>query len=498
MALFNTFKTRTDGGDGSLAGIVDLELSEINGQWYLFAGSGPTYDVTSFRVWDTGKLDFRDTLFFKHNSGTFGLKDLEIVEAHGTSLFIPAGAYDNGFNLHSLTGNAQFDRVETSSTTLAGTAVTSSITFGNKAFAFFAQTSTPGFSTYEIDTNLDLNYRGAQSDTDQTHIGDVTAMATASAYNKNFLFVASGFDSGITSYTVNSLGETIERQSVGPESGLGINAPTDLATLMVGEDLYLFMTASQTDSLTAFKISTFGRMRIMDTVTDDGARAMQDASAVETISVQGRSFVFVGGGEGGISAFEVLPLTSKFKFLGTLQDSEDLAMASVTDIEAARIGGTVHLYVSSAVDEGITHLSFDPGPLSAPILGGNFSDALAGTPNNDLIMGLNRNDVLSGGAGDDRLVDGRGVDTLIGGAGADVFTFVSDGMADIIEDFTPGVDRIDMSENTMLYSMAGLEFVQKSWGVLIIDGRDRIKVLDNIYEDDIAVSDFSEADFLFV
>ena len=52
---------------------------------------------------------------------------------------------------------------------------------------------------------------------------------------------------------------------------------------------------------------------------------------------------------------------------------------------------------------------------------------------------------LLGGDGDDRIVGGFGDDVLFGEEGADTFDFNGVSGADLIGDFTPGIDRIDLS-----------------------------------------------------
>ncbi|MFN3738846.1 ExeM/NucH family extracellular endonuclease [Hydrogenophaga sp.] len=63
-----------------------------------------------------------------------------------------------------------------------------------------------------------------------------------------------------------------------------------------------------------------------------------------------------------------------------------------------------------------------------------------------LVQGTSGRDTLVGAVGDDRLVGGAGADTLTGGAGADTFVYssVRDAL-DTITDFTPGIDRLDLS-----------------------------------------------------
>lgn len=84
-------------------------------------------------------------------------------------------------------------------------------------------------------------------------------------------------------------------------------------------------------------------------------------------------------------------------------------------------------------------------------VGGSGNDTLIA---NDLGCTLNGgigNDTLTGGAGNDRLIGGKGVDTMTGGGGADIFAFstgdssTATGSHDLITDFTPGTDQLDLT-----------------------------------------------------
>jgi serralysin len=81
--------------------------------------------------------------------------------------------------------------------------------------------------------------------------------------------------------------------------------------------------------------------------------------------------------------------------------------------------------------------------------GDNLANAVYGAGGNDILYGRGGNDTLLGGDGNDRLVGGAGADRLIGGSGADVFIFEtapysSPSLRDSIEDFTSGMDHIDL------------------------------------------------------
>ncbi|WP_027998875.1 M10 family metallopeptidase C-terminal domain-containing protein [Sinorhizobium arboris] len=83
------------------------------------------------------------------------------------------------------------------------------------------------------------------------------------------------------------------------------------------------------------------------------------------------------------------------------------------------------------------------------LYGSAFNDSLRGDNRANLLNGLAGNDTLYGRDGNDTLIGGNGADRLIGGAGADTFVFQTiahsaPAARDVIDDFAPGVDRIDL------------------------------------------------------
>ena len=95
--------------------------------------------------------------------------------------------------------------------------------------------------------------------------------------------------------------------------------------------------------------------------------------------------------------------------------------------------------------------------------GDDDDDEVRGGRDDDEVHGQNGDDVVMGGSGNDVVTGGEGQDVLIGGAGADkllswekteardVFAFargdtgVTAGTRDVVEGFTSGVDKIDLS-----------------------------------------------------
>ena len=78
------------------------------------------------------------------------------------------------------------------------------------------------------------------------------------------------------------------------------------------------------------------------------------------------------------------------------------------------------------------------------------NDFVYGLAGNDRIIGGDNRDTLRGNDGDDTLEGGAGRDVLGGGAGRDLFVYADIGHtalrdADLVQDFTVGEDRIDLS-----------------------------------------------------
>jgi Ca2+-binding RTX toxin-like protein len=118
-------------------------------------------------------------------------------------------------------------------------------------------------------------------------------------------------------------------------------------------------------------------------------------------------------------------------------------------------------------------------PLSDILTGTSGNDVLSGLGGSDQLRGLGGSDVLNGGLGEDILEGGRGFDSLQGGAGADRligglhrdtlfggseldtfdFNLVKEsrrGAADLIADFEPFMDKIDVLDIDANTRLAGV------------------------------------------
>jgi hypothetical protein len=130
--------------------------------------------------------------------------------------------------------------------------------------------------------------------------------------------------------------------------------------------------------------------------------------------------------------------------------SVDLRAGRFSDIAihtAPGFGGTY---------DGTDNLSIAFGVTIENATGGRGADRLRGNDAANELRGGGGADTLIGGAGVDWLSGGGGKDVMIGGPGADTFYFRASapGAANVIRDFTPGVDTIVLNEMPLVAGLA--------------------------------------------
>jgi Ca2+-binding RTX toxin-like protein len=205
--------------------------------------------------------------------------------------------------------------------------------------------------------------------------------------------------------------------------------------------------------------------------------------------------VIVGGTDGGLSMFELLPGGTFFHHMNAVQSLE-WNIGTITGITTHLTGSEVKVFVASAGDGGLAELSLSLEDLGTRWTGTSGADQYTGTAGHDMILGGSGNDRLSGGAGNDVIHAGRGEDRLAGGSGADTFVFVADGTADRIDDFEVGVDKIDLTGWGMLYHISDLQIRGRGDGATIRFEGEEIRLV-NADGTRIEAADLDQDDFIF-
>lgn len=475
--------------------ITALDIAWIGGQAYLFTGSAADGGLSSYSFSTTG-ISFNDQIGAGANRGTYGISDLDIWTVGGQDILIPSGRADDRLAFHKIDSTAEFDGLSIlgADPALIGNIEHSvAMTVQGKTFLVSSQWGQSGFQAFRIRDDLSLEHKKTMADTADTYADDITAMTSAVVDGRSYFFVASGQDAGVTTYWMGQWGNIKERGSVGVEDGLWVSAPNALATATVGGQLFLILGAAGSDSLTVIRVNTWGGLFIESHYIDTLDTRFGNVQAIETFQIGNRSFVIAGGGDDGLSLFELDPGGTLFH-IETIADQTDTTLMNIAALTVEVVNGVAVVFAAGS-DSGFTQFTIDLGNIANSKVGNDLDNTITGGSKMDLIAGKDGDDILYGNGNDDRLIDGAGVDTLYGGSGADVFVFVDDNRMDVVADFEPGTDRIHLGDFAMLYTFEQLQFTQKSYGVLLTIGNDRFQIISA--SGTLQIDDLSAGDFIF-
>ncbi len=147
-------------------------------------------------------------------------------------------------------------------------------------------------------------------------------------------------------------------------------------------------------------------------------------------------------------------------------------------IEAVNAGNdSVHTTINFTLPNNVEHLFLGGTAISGvgnnlpnTVQGNGSANTINGMDGNDFLSGLGGNDTILGGNGNDLIRGGNGIDHSTGNSGADTFDFdyvtesPEGNNRDLITDFTPGSDKLDLSTIDANLNIAGNQAFTASQG----------------------------------
>lgn len=342
---------------------------------------------------------------------------------------------------------------------------------GGSGFAVLAPARGGGLQVWSVaeDGRMQLRHSLALGDPGQAF--DVTALESLRIGGASFILSLSAAEDALAVHRLQADGRLVTVSSIGAAAGLGLAAPSALEVVAAGGRHWVFVAGAGSSSVSVLELEGSGRLRLTDHVIDTLDTRFQSVSALAAAVVGDRVFVFAAGGDQGVQAFVLLP-DGRLVSAGQQLALADLPLDNITALEAVVRAGRIELVLGTE-GGGLIRLRYDPGDLAPEQRGGPGDNRLQGDARGDLLAGMAGDDTLIGGGGDDILFDSTGADELWGGAGADVFVLAGDGDADVIRDFEPGRDRIDLSGWGRVYAVEVLPMAERR-GVTVIRWGDEV------------------------
>uniref|UniRef100_UPI0010802612 M10 family metallopeptidase C-terminal domain-containing protein n=1 Tax=Roseovarius aestuariivivens TaxID=1888910 RepID=UPI0010802612 len=446
--------------DLRLTGLSDLEL-HVSGDIPVLYGTtrGEGGGLSAYHVTETA-LTWVDAITLPGSIQIGQTSELVLDRLGDTLALGVTGINKAGLWLHALDGQGRF---ATAGQALPGAALPEDLTdtvirhtdAGSELLGITAAATQ--IQRWQIASDGRLTALAAQpaglSDAGDTLI----ALGQAQAGGRSFVLALSDGDDILSSFAVSSDGSLSLAGRHRQDDGLGIGQPVELRTIDMAGETYAIVAARDSSSLSVFRVTDTGRLDPVDHLLDGPGTRFGQVSQLEVAKVGDAAYVVASGDEDGVSVLQLLP-GGRLLHVSTLADTTDTGLADASALAAGDVDGALGLAVASATEPGLTWLLANPGSAGVVVTVPDASGALRGSARNDILAGGAASERLISGAGGDVLTDGAGADTLAGGAGADVFVFAADGATDVITDFQPGLDRLDLSGWTFLRNAGQLTF----------------------------------------
>ncbi|WBU59782.1 calcium-binding protein [Paracoccus albus] len=343
---------------------------------------------------------------------------------------------------------------------------------------------------YRLNADLSLTSKGAAKPDIRINIdAEYTDIEVVTISGKTFVYAASAQGNFVATFEIGTSG-IVSHGVVDAASDIGVSAPHQLEVVKSSSGCFVVVAGGESDSVSVFKADASGRLTLVDHVVDSNATRFEGATAIASAEIGGRAFIFVGGADDGISVLTI-DGQGRLILLGVLEDTEAMTLANVAAIETRVVGGKISVFVTSATENGITQLSFDPGNIGTSVVR---EGKITGTGRDDVLVGTGGVSHLAGGAGDDILIARSGTVTLRGGGGDDIFLPGYGTKMVTILDFDPVRDELDLSELAYIRSIAQLRVQATSTGALLQAGQVRIEIR-TANDKPLFETDFSESMF---
>jgi Ca2+-binding RTX toxin-like protein len=286
-------------------------------------------------------------------------------------------------------------------------------------------------------------------------------IALGTLNGQTYAVVSYGLDDTVSLLQQDTTGNFRHISDTGAKEGAWFDTPDDIVMVTVS-DGQLYAVVAGLGSLTTFAVTDKG-LQPVDHLLDDLNTRFDGASHLKHIKVSEHDFVLAGGSDGGISLLSLLP-GGRLQHIQYVEGTGDVPLSNISAIEAIATPDGIRLWVATQSQPYLAELSVDLPNLGINRNGNDAGGTLNGTALDDILIGADGADHLTAGAGNDILMDGAGQDHLQGGEGADLFIFAPDDAKDVITDFQPGQDQIDLSAYGTAGGIGGMIITSRGWG----------------------------------
>jgi Ca2+-binding RTX toxin-like protein len=232
---------------------------------------------------------------------------------------------------------------------------------GEKTFVFVAGFQDDGISAFELgaDGSLTNTYNlDGGPPTGPLEIDQAANFASATVGGTSYLYVNGADDNGISAFRIGVDGTLTNVQNIDDTDELELNdVAGKMSVATVGDSSFLIASGKDDNGISVFRVNGNGTLTNTDNIDDTDAVALDDAYDTVSLSIGGRTLVYVAAeDDNGISTFE-LDDEGKLTFVQNTLDEGPLELEGAAGVATAKVDGTTYLVASGSIDDGLSVFS---------------------------------------------------------------------------------------------------------------------------------------------
>ncbi|MBU2956245.1 hypothetical protein Q4511_03215 [Paracoccus sp. 1_MG-2023] len=385
-----------------LSSITDLVIAEVGGELTLLAATQVGGGLSSYRLSGAGTAITALRTRAYSSSATFqGDPELHLLDVAGSPMVhlgSLGGAADQAVGLQPSNGAlTAFGRLFGTDLGERLTALGQVATAGGTV-VFSASGDGLVLQTHRMDADGRLTV--ADSATLPVPAGSTDAhldhVLAAEVEGRTVLIAASGNGNFLSTHLMSATGRLSGGQVYSAANGAGFDLPSAMVVVQFADAGFVVLGGAGSNSLSVFAIGADGTIARADHVLDEGGTRFQSVTALESVVIGDRAFLFAGGADDGITVLTMLP-DGRLVHLATIADTDAMTLADVSDIAAVVVDGQISVVVASSSEAGLTQFVFDPGTLGVTRIAG--AGTVSGGASNDILQASGATTRLNGGGG---------------------------------------------------------------------------------------------------
>ena len=240
---------------------------------------------------------------------------------------------------------------------LDGASFITSADVGGTTYVFVAGGVDNGISVFSLGLNGALTNTANVTDSGALNLVGVSGLTTITSNGNTYLIAAGAGDNGLSVFRVSTAGALTAVYDVADAGALNLGGVSRVASATVSGNAYVFAAGTNDDGVSVFQVQGNGTLTSVYNLADNGTLKLDGVKGLTTAVISGNTFLFAAGGvDDGVSVFSVAA-NGTLANTSNIADDATLKLDGASDVASAVVGGVTYLFVTGAVDNGLSVFS---------------------------------------------------------------------------------------------------------------------------------------------